>query len=210
MNRLILEPGDFIAPDRVRITGRRFRQLTQVIKIQVGEFCKAGLLDGPVGRAEVCEIFPDGIVLRPELNLPPPPVSDTVLAAALPRPQTFAKVLHIATTFGVKHLTFFHSFKVEKSYWQSPRIQEVEYRKILLEALEQCGDSVLPQVGFCRSFKAFTTELPRLAAGKTILIGHPGESVDDALPGRPAVLVIGPEGGFTERELTTLLELPEM
>ena len=210
MNRLIVEPDDFIAPNRVRVTGRRARQLVEVIKVGVGTFCKAGVVDGKTGRAEVCEIAPDGsVVLELELDGVPPVPLDTVLAAALPRPQTFAKVLHIATTFGVKEIVFFHSFKVEKSYWQSPRIRPENFRSILLEALEQCGDTVLPRVSFCPQFRQFAeTELPRLGAGREILIGHPEDRAGDAPSGLPTALVIGPEGGFTEREVAALLQLP--
>ena len=42
MNLLLLEESDFIAPDRVRITGRRHRQLYEVIHAEPGNGARRG------------------------------------------------------------------------------------------------------------------------------------------------------------------------
>ena len=46
MNLLLLEPSDFISGSVVRISGRRLRQLADVIRAEPGKRCKAGLLNG--------------------------------------------------------------------------------------------------------------------------------------------------------------------
>ena len=110
---------------------------------------------------------------------------------------------------GVKELLFFHSFKVEKSYWQSPRIQAENYIKDLTEALEQCGDTVTPQIRFCSKFKDFTEGiLQDFSRNTQMIFGDPSAS-DDPLDynKRPVTLIVGPEGGFTEYETGKLREL---
>ena len=74
-------------------------------------------------------------------------------------------------------------------------------------ALEQCCDTVMPQVEYHRYFKKFADdELPRLSANRQIYIAHPvcGEDFPDH-PQMPALLLVGPEGGFTDYEVSRLL-----
>ena len=209
MNRLILEESDFITPERCLIKGRRFRQLVDIIKCPVGKICKAGLLNGKRGTAEVLEVTDEQILFQVSLTEEPPAAVPVRLAIAMQRPQTFSKVLHIATTMGVKKILFFHSFKVEKSYWQSPRIEPANFRSELIEALEQSGDTILPEVEFCNRFKDFIeTRLTEFSAGTQIIFGDP-PAQGDACQYRSCdvTIVVGPEGGFTEYETEKLREL---
>ena len=209
MNRLILEESDFIAPERCLITGRRFRQLVDVIKCPVGKVCKAGLIGGKRGTAEVLEVTDSQILFSVDLTEDPPEPLPVRLAIAMQRPQTFSKVLHIATTMGVKRILFFHSFKVEKSYWQSPRILPENFRSELVEALEQSGDTILPEIKFCNRFKDFSEGvLQQFASGTQIIFGDPPAEGDAAVfKETPATIVVGPEGGFTEYETSKLREM---
>ena len=209
MNRLILEESDFIAPGRCRITGRRFRQLVDVIKCPVGKVCKAGLLGGMRGTATVVSLSDNEIIFDTDLNEFSPEPSQVRLAVAMQRPQTFSKVLHIATTMGVKKILFFHSFKVEKSYWQSPRILPENFRSELIEALEQCGDTILPEISFCNRFKDFAdTELPSFSDGTPMIFGAPGAEISPShYAGTSVTLIIGPEGGLTTYEEERLSQL---
>ncbi len=206
MNLLLLRENDYIAESRVRITGRRHLQLRDVIKAQPGKVCRAGLLNGLAGSATVLSVDRTESVLELELSAPPPPKLDVVLLAALPRPKSFRKVLHTAVAMGVPELWFFECYKVDKSYWTSPLISPESVHEELLLALEQAGDTVLPQVHFKRRFKPFAEdELPGIIAGRVALAGHPAAT--ETLPcglAEPAALLVGPEGGFTDYEISLL------
>ncbi|MBO5721690.1 MAG: 16S rRNA (uracil(1498)-N(3))-methyltransferase, partial [Lentisphaeria bacterium] len=107
MNTILLEKSDFIAPDTVRLADYRFEHMKKVLKSAPGSFCKVGLLNGNLGRAEVTAINDSAAELSVKLDTPPPQAPDLILACAMQRPQTYKKVLHIAITMGVKRLVFF-------------------------------------------------------------------------------------------------------
>ena len=208
MNTILLKKSDFIDDNLVRIAGERAQHMRKILKCQPGSRCKIGLLNGNFGCGEVLAINDQYAEIATEFTTPPPEPLDLVLACAMQRPQTYKKVLHIAITMGVKKLVFFGSFKVEKSYWDSPVLSEEIFRREAETALEQCCDTVMPQVEYHRYFKKFVEdELPRLCMNRTIYLAHPVCS--GAFPERPelpALLLVGPEGGFTDYEAERLLE----
>ena len=208
MNTILLKKDDFIAPDTVVLSDHRLEHMRKVLKCSSGSICKVGMLNGNLGCGTVRSISPENAELNVELNTPPPPELDLILACAMQRPQTYKKVLHIAITMGVKKLVFFGSFKVEKSYWDSPVLNTEIFERESVAALEQCCDTIMPTVEYHRYFKKFVEdELPRLSSNRTVYLAHPvcGENFPQH-PATPALLLVGPEGGFTDYEVSRLLE----
>ncbi len=109
---------------------------------------------------------------------------------------------------GVKRLVLLNSYRVEKSYWQSPVVQKETLREQLILGLEQARDTVLPEVLLRQRFKPFVEdELPALAEGTLPLLAHPVAEGD--CPRRvegPVTLAVGPEGGFIPYEVEKLVE----
>ena len=211
MNLLLFGPEDLSADGTARVSGRRFRQLTEVIKAVPGKICKAGILGDGVGTAELLSLDGDSAVFRFRRTGPPPPPLEVTLLCALPRPLTFFKVIHSAVTCGVKRLCFFHSAKVEKSYWQSSRLADDAIREEVILALEQCADTVMPEITFHRRFRMFfEDELDGIVPeGSVRLFGSPSsvEPVPIGLAEREkVVLAVGPEGGFNDFEEQKLRE----
>lgn len=206
MNLLLLTENDFISPDMVKISDRRQEQLFKILKAQPGKVCKAGLFNGKTGSAVITEICREYSLLQVQFETPPPPPLDLALAVALPRPQTFDKVIRCGVEMGVKEFHFFMSRKVEKSYWQSPVLTEEHINYEVSLGLEQCGDTIPPQVHFHPLFKPFTEdELPGIIGDGAAFVGHPTapQPLPSCVPGR-VTLVIGPEGGFTDYEVELL------
>ena len=209
MNLLLLGPEDFLPDGAARVSGRRFKQLKEVIKAVPGKLCKAGVTGGQVGVAEVLAMGGDHAELRFTPQGDPPPPLDVILCCALPRPLTFSKVIHSAVTCGVKRICFFHSAKVEKSYWQSSRLDDGFIREELTLALEQCADTMFPEISFHRKFRRFVEdELPAIVPENALRIfGSPHADIPvptGAARDGEVALVIGPEGGlndFEERDL---------
>ena len=206
MNRIILTEEDFCGSCCVRLKGRRFVHLQEVIKAGPGKEVKVGLLNGPCGTGVVSGVASDYIDLNVSLTEAALPPTELRVLMALPRPKTFRKALHAAVTMGVTELWFFETYKVEKSYWSSPMLEESFLREELLLALEQSGDTRLPRVEFRRRFKIFVEdEFPSIVAGSRVFAAHPGSCVPcPANVSGPVSLCLGPEGGFTEYEVEKL------
>ncbi len=209
VNFLLLDSADFLAPDRAVITGRRLRQLIDTIRAEPGKLCKAGVRGGDLGSAEVVSIDAAAAELRFIPERRPPPPLPLILVAALPRPQTFDKVLHVTAAMGVKRIFFINSFKVEKSYWQASRLAPEAVEAELALAMEQCGDTIFPEIEFRPRFRPFVEdELPELLRNRRGFYGNPAAPFPvphgAVTAEKPAVLAVGPEGGFTDYENSRL------
>lgn len=78
----------------------------------------------------------------------------------------------------------------------------LHWRSVAIAACEQCGRNVLPHVGAPMDFAAWLGEVRGSTATKLML--HPEGSTPlhkQAAPGNSVILLIGPEGGFSEDEV---------
>jgi RsmE family RNA methyltransferase len=207
MNLILFDENDEIEAGNVRIGGRRAKHIAQVHRAVVGDVLRVGRIGGKLGNGTILAVAEHAVTMAvEELEEPPAPVG-IVLAVALSRPPTVQKVLAAAASLGVKDLLFFHSRRVEKSYWQSHALTPEAIREHLLLGLEQARDTVLPTVHFCPKFMPFAQDrLPEMQRQVgPVFFAHPGaqQSIYDPPPG-PCVLVLGPEGGFVAHEIEVL------
>jgi RsmE family RNA methyltransferase len=206
MNLLILEPDDFIGEGRARLTGRRLRHVTEVHRAAVGDDLAVGLLEGAMGRGRVTRLDPEALELEVELEHAPPPKLPLTLVLALPRPKVLNRVLAAATSLGVARIFLVNAWKVEKSYWNSPRLSEENLRLQRILGLEQAKDTRLPELQLRRLLRPFAEdELPGLLRSTLPLLAHPGVAAPcPRAVTEPVTLVIGPEGGFIPQEIDLL------
>jgi len=211
MNLVILFEEDFVAPDRVLLTGRRLQHIKRVHRAAEGQVLRVGLLQGAVGSAVIERMTEHEVWLCTRLNEAPPVPLPVTLVLALPRPKMLRRCFGMVAELGVKQLYLINSFRVEKSYWQTPWLQPDKIRDCLLPGLEQARDTWLPEVHLRRGFKPFVEdELPDLTAKKAALLAHPGALpiVESGLSlplAQPTLLCIGPEGGFIPYEVDKLV-----
>ncbi|HPG42011.1 MAG TPA: 16S rRNA (uracil(1498)-N(3))-methyltransferase [bacterium] len=206
MNLILLTEADFITTERVRLTDARFDHIKNVHQPQTGESLKTGLLNGAIGIGEVIHIDSRGIELRVELTSPPPSPLPVNLILALPRPKMLKRIIETATSLGVKRIYLVNAYRVEKSYWGSPVLQDQELHTCCRAGLEQAVDTIMPQIILKRLFKPFVQdELPGILAGTIPLVGHP-YAINPCPVGvlKPVTLAIGPEGGFIPWEIELL------
>ena len=207
MNLILLFPEDFIAPDRVLLSGRRLLHIRQVHRAKAGDELRVGLAGGDIGLGRVARLDDTAAELSVCFEQRPPPPLAATLVLALPRPKVLRRVLGTATAMGVKRLVLLNALRVEKSFWQSPVLEPDALRENLILGLEQGCDTVLPEVLLRRRFRPFVEdELPEISAGTLALVGDPRATI--CCPRQvdgPVTLVVGPEGGFIPFE-TGLLE----
>lgn len=207
MNLVLLEPEDFVSDTTsARLTGRRLAHVRAVHRADVGDEIRVGLVGGKVGRGTITRLDADVLELAVVLDADPPPASTVKLVLALPRPKVLRRVLGAATAMGVKRIVLLHTWRVEKSYWESPVLEAAALRAALVLGLEQARDTILPEVLQRRRFRPFVEdELPAIARNGPAFVAHPGgdTSCPRAVAG-PVTLAIGPEGGFVAFELGLL------
>ena len=124
----------------------------------------------------------------------------------MPRPKVLNRVIAGATSLGIKRLFLINAWRVEKSYWSSPRLSEDNLREQAIAGLEQSRDTILPSIEVRRFFRRFVEdELPEIARDSTCLVAHPyaADPCPRSIAGH-VTLAIGPEGGFIEAELVSL------
>jgi RsmE family RNA methyltransferase len=135
----------------------------------------------------------------------PPPIPLT-LVLALPRPKVLNRVIAGTTSLGVKRIYLINAWRVEKSYWKSPRLSEENLLAQRILGLEQARDTILPVIELRRFFRPFVEdELPSIARDSLALVAHPiATSECPRNVAQPVTLAIGPEGGFIEEEIASL------
>lgn len=206
MNLLLVKATDFIAADRVRITDRRLHHLNAVNQASVGQVLRAGCLGGLQGQATVLSITSTAAELLVNFQEPSPAKLPITLLLALPRPKMLRRTLQTCASMGVEKLVLINSYRVEKSFWQTPFLQPEALHEQLLLGLEQARDTILPEVIIAKRFKPFVEdELPAIAANTRGLIAHPGDYPECPRALNTAVtLAIGPEGGWIPYEVDLL------
>lgn len=206
MNLILLFPGDFTEERVARLTGRRRDHMLAVHRAAVGDELTVGVAGGRIGKGVVRSLDPDAIELTVTLDSDPPPPPDLTLILALPRPKVMNRVVAAVASLGIKRLFLINSWRVDKSYWKSPRLAPDNLRLQTILGLEQGRDTVLPQIELRRLFRPFVEEeLPAIAEGTTALVAHPYASEEcPRNVGGPVTLAIGPEGGFIEQEIDSL------
>jgi len=206
LNLLLLLPDDLVTADRARLSGRRLAHVREIHRAEIGDTLKVGFLDGPMGSGLVTRLDSQCLELDLTLDQLPPPKLPLTLVLALPRPKVLNRVLASATSLGVTRIYLINAWKVEKSYWKSPRMSETNLLEQRILGLEQARDTILPELHLRRLFRPFAEdELPGLTRDTLALVGHPGAMIPcpRQLTG-PATLAVGPEGGWIEAELASL------
>lgn len=206
MNLLLLEDADFLDACHVRLQGRRLQHLREVHRAEVGSTLRVGRIGELMGQGQLLQLDAQQAELRVALDQPPPAKLPVTLVLALPRPKMLKRTLQTIAAMGVPRLVLLNSYRVEKSFWQTPFLDAQAIREQLLLGLEQARDTLLPEVHIEQRFKPFVEDrLPGLAAGTLGLLGHPGDypACPRAVSG-PVTLAIGPEGGWIPYEVTLL------
>ncbi len=221
MNLVVFDKGAYVAPDRIRLGARHLRHFQSVLKAVPGDFLRVGEVNGFLGKGEILAFDPLGqwVELRVALCDPPPPDRSLALIIAMPRPLVFRRVLRHTVCLGVKKIAIVGADRVEKSYFHTPLLKPEAVEAILLEALEQAGDTQMPVWTLYPRIDLCLAAEPALSdPGYKKIIFHPGseprhgersEAISPVLPSAKdcfapltmTIVAIGPEGGFTDREV---------
>ena len=207
MNIVLLDPRQTETELWSITSTRQLEHLQQHLQIQVGDTLKVGIREGLRYLTEIVEISEKAVRLKPLQEEAVPEKLPVTLIVALPRPKVLRRLIMDSVTLGVEKIILLHSYRVDKSYWQTPFLQQLNHYIEL--GLEQAGDTVAPQIELYKRFKPFVEDiLPGLiTSSRPAYVAHP--YVEQAMPfaiQHPCTIVIGPEGGFIPYEVDLLIK----
>ena len=224
MNRILFEQCEITPNGTATFGGARAEHVLAVLHGEVGQTLKTGVVDGPIGTSFIEDIVP--LPPDPATGLPQgritvrvshtaaarPPWIDLILAP--PRPRAFKRLLPQLAALGVRRIVLVGAEKVEKAFWGAQALKPEIYRPLFLDGLMQAGTTAMPILSIEKSFRRYAMN-GRLAADfptPVRIVAHPGAthsapafapSSSDELP----VLAVGPEGGWTDEEISLLESL---
>lgn len=206
MNLLLIDAAELRTDGTCAIGDRRAQHLRSVLGVEVGSTVRAGIVGGGLGTAEVVHVDGD-ITLRFTMTHAAPAPMPVDLVLAIPRPKVITRTIETAASFAVRRIDLTNAWRVDKSYLGSPRLEPAALAFAARFGAEQGATTHIPEITVHERLMALLDDrFP--SPGGVRLVAHPGappiESVVKAAA--PTTLAIGPEGGWIERELDTLVE----
>jgi RsmE family RNA methyltransferase len=208
MNLILLTPAE-AAAQPVVLRDRRAVHAHEVLRARAGDLLRVGILEGPLGQAQV--VGSDADELRLECSFDTAvaaPGADT-LVLAVPRPIVLARCLAAAAAMGYGRILLFRSRRVDRSYLSAKVLQPAATRARLLAGLEQGMRTRVPEVGLFDRFRPFVEDhLAGLTPSRARILADPGATTRTADLRLDAdtgyALALGPEGGFVPFEVEAL------
>ena len=217
MNRILFEK-DEIVDGIATFGGERAEHVMNVLHGEVGQILKTGEIGGFIGTGVITGITrPPSSVSSPEITVACShdkrslrPWVDLILAP--PRPRVMKRLLPQLATMGVGRIFLVGAKKVEKDFWGATLLKPENYRPLLIDGLMQAGTSILPTLETRRNFRKFVKEeLNTLWPEAKRIVAHPYDGnrtieQPERSNNRAILLAVGPEGGWTDEEVTLLEE----
>lgn len=202
---LVESSSDAEVGDLVSLTGAEAKHAAVVRRLRIGEAVTVG--DGAgvwlTGVAE--EVSPSRVDVRvSERSADPAPSPRLVLVQALAKGDRDELAVQAACELGVDEIVPWQASR-SISRWEGAKAVKGRERwaTIVREAAKQAHRAWVPEV----SAPASTADLATRAASERVLLLDPSATIrlSELEPdGRDLVLVVGPEGGISDDELTKL------
>lgn len=214
MNIILAEEKE-IVNDRLVLTDHRAKHIVKVLRAEVGDTVRLGVINGLKGTGVIEAIekkHPRSVSINVELSGAMNPRPQIDLIVALARPIMMRRILSQATALGVGRFFLTHANRVEKSFWEASLLEQENYQEHLLHGLEQAVDTRLPEVSYHRRFKPFIEDtIPSIMKEYShCLLAHPDAdlTLTQGMRGNPGriLLAIGPEGGWVDFEVQKFTE----
>jgi len=173
MNIVLLEPEDIQSEIWSIHSKRQVQHLHEHLDITVGQNLKVGIRNGARYLTEIVSINEQQVCVRPIHEEAVPAKLPVHLIVALPRPKVLRRLIMDSVTLGVQKISLIHSYRVDKSYWQTPFLQQIDHYVTL--GLEQAGDTIAPEMQLYKRFKPFVEDvLPTLISEEIpAFVAHP-------------------------------------
>jgi 16S rRNA (uracil1498-N3)-methyltransferase len=188
----------------IALDARQANYLGNVLRMGVGG--ELLIFDGRSGEwlARIAEARKKGMTLTAERRTrEPEPIPDVWLAFAPVKRQAIDWLVEKATELGAARLI---PTITQRTVAERVKLERLE--AIAIEAAEQCGRTMLPDIAEPLSLKNL---LDRRDPARTLYFADEGggRPAADAFKPGPALILIGPEGGFTDDERAAIRAAPD-
>ena len=191
--------------DFMEVKGENARQIGFSLRMAVGDRLGVAGLDGRCGEAEIVRIVPESVTLAlKQISDSTEPPVDVWLAQALPKGDKMDQIVQKSVELGIKGIYPLWTKHCVVRYDQPKQTEKLRrWRKISQEAAGQCGRGIIPPVeSFCTLEELFD-RLPQDVRVLVLYEGAGREGLRSILADdfcTSWLLVVGPEGGFSEEE----------
>jgi RsmE family RNA methyltransferase len=195
-----------------RNLSRRDERTVHLLKIlhkKTGDVFDAGILNGMKGTGKIEKVNFDGSVFVTVNAAEKPPEKLPVrIAVGFVRPIQLKRLLRDLSGMGIPSIDLIGTDLGEKSYRDTKLLNDGGAKAALVEGVIQARDTVLPELSVFPVLDAWLKERPWEKTGdrRTRLlismdnIRPEGSIYSQSGTSRPAVLAIGPERGWSDRE----------
>lgn len=207
MNIILFEEHE-LGHNLSRRDGRTIH-LLKVLRKKTGDVFEAGILGGMRGTGRIEKINFDGsIFVTVQADEPPPLRLRLRMAVAFARPIQLKRIFRDLSNIGVSYIDLIASELGEKSYRDTKLLNDGGANAALIEGAVQARDTRLPALEVydslekwlsCRPWeKTDSNRIPLLVAMDNVR--PEGSFFHVSLTSRPAVIAVGPERGWSDRE----------
>jgi len=194
-------PADTDTSGSISLPEAEAHHALHVVRVQVGDtvvlFDGQGReVDGIIERATKREVF---VTPTDERHTPRPEPRVILAQAWLHREKSIEELIRKGTELGVSRFAFFRAEHSERK----PRLNK-KWRRTSIEVCKQCGRNWLPAFTLLDDLEEVLQSVPGrfLVATKDA----PPTALRDSVGEGDVVIIVGPEGDFTDDELRLLAE----
>lgn len=197
-----------------KISAPYAEHIYSILKKQPNDDLRVGIVNRGILNATIHSCERDSCILSIpitwESEIVTPSFTPTHLILALPRPKALLRIIENAVSIGISRIDLIESWRVEKSYFSSPKLAQTVLDEAITRGLEQGRLVHAPELNVTRGFRHYLEDVyPATSDGLNIanterFLMHPGSvarwQADELHNSLPVSLAIGPEGGFIEKE----------
>ncbi len=196
-----------ITGDAIKISGNDAHHLARSLRAKRGD--KLTAVDG-TGNSAVIELidFDKTTIMARRVSEIQKVISDRkiILADCLPKQNRFDNIIEKATELGVDGIEPL----ISERTIARPKDKLERWRRIAKESAEQCARDTIPTIGDIRTLDDWLAEISPLNSNTLLLFCWECErdttvrEVLSTVGDKNIFVLIGPEGGFTEREVLAI------
>ena len=181
--------------------------LLKVLHKKQGDTFDAGILGGMCGTGKIEKINFDGsIFITIDGTFPPPDRVRFRVAVAYVRPIQMRRLFRELSNFGVPYIDLLGTDLGDKSYRNTKMLTDGGAAAAFIEGAVQARDTRLPVLTVYESLDIWLKERPWVGGSRVPLllamdnVRPEGSFFNISQSGRPCVIAVGPERGWSDRE----------